>query len=225
MRTRFHDRTEAGRILAGKLGPYLCLTDAIVVALPRGGVPVGAEVAEALHLPLDILVVRKLDLPGFPELAMGAIASGGVQALNEALIREMSIGHLQIEEATGREGRELWRREDLYREGVPPLELTGKAIILVDDGIATGCTVLAALTALRQQHVARIVVATPVIAPEALRTLESLVDEIVYVACPLDFRAVGAHYDRFAPTTDAEVKVLLDAARRHRDRDTAVAHS
>jgi putative phosphoribosyl transferase len=212
----FHDRREAGRVLAKRLTALVRNQDVIVLALPRGGVPVGLEVAQALHADLDIFLVRKLGVPGQEELAMGAIASGGVRVLNHELIRQIGISHDLIERATRREQQEIERRELLYREGRPALPVTGRTVVLVDDGLATGATMLAAVQALRAQKPKRIIVAVPVASPEACDEFRAHVDQMVCAATPEPFYAVGAWYEDFSQTTDDEVRELLDeAARQH----------
>ena len=206
----FKDRHAAGRALAVRLNEYSGLDDAIVLALPRGGVPVGYEVATALGLPLDVFVVRKLGVPSQPELAMGAIASGGVRVLNEEVLRQIKVPQGVIDALTDRESEELRRREVAYREGRPPLDVAGKTVILVDDGLATGSTMRAAVRALKHQHVARVIVAVPVGAPSSCRAIEKEADQMICLEEPEDFRAVGLWYDDFAQTTDQEVRSLLE---------------
>ncbi|GHE30360.1 hypothetical protein GCM10017673_36290 [Streptosporangium violaceochromogenes] len=208
----FQDRREAGRVLAGLLGRYRDRTDLVVMALPRGGVPVAYEVALALGAPLDVFVVRKLGLPGREELAMGAIAGGGVIVFNEDLVGALDISPRVIGRVAEREGRELLRRERLYREGRPPPDLAGKTVLLVDDGLATGASMRAAVEALRAHRPAWIVVAVPT-APEAsCLELDALADEVVCAVTPSPFLAVGMSYEDFAQTTDEEVRDLLRAA-------------
>lgn len=208
----FHDRREAGRVLADLLGRYRDRADLVVMALPRGGVPVAYEIARALGAPLDVFVVRKLGLPGREELAMGAIAGGGVIVLNEDLVEALNISPKTIGRVAGREGRELLRRERLYREGRPPPDLTGKTVLLVDDGLATGASMRAAVEALRAHRPAGIVVAVPTAPEEACRELDALADEMICAATPSPFLAVGMSYEDFAQTTDEEVRDLLRAA-------------
>ncbi len=207
--THFRDRVHAGQLLAGELMQYADREDVIVLGLPRGGVPVACEVAKKLHAPVDVLVVRKLGMPGWEELAMGAIASGGVRVINQDVVRSAGISHSAIEAAVARESRELQRRELAYRghTGVPEIE--DKTVILIDDGIATGSTVKAAVQALRQQEPARIIIAVPTAAPDACAMLEPLVDELVVLLQPDEFRAVGQWYEDFSQTTDAEVTQWL----------------
>jgi predicted phosphoribosyltransferase len=206
---RFPNRIEAGRRLARELGPFRNREDVLVLALPRGGVPVGAEVAEALGAPLDVFLVRKLGVPGHEELAMGAIASGGVRILNEEVIGYLRLSRPAVEEVTAHERRELERRERRYRHGREPLDPAGKTVLLVDDGLATGSSMLAAVEALRKQKPARIVVAVPVAPPATVRKLAARADEVVCVATPEPFDAVGNFYDDFSQTTDEEVCALL----------------
>jgi predicted phosphoribosyltransferase len=209
MPSRFRDRREAGRVLATKLSAYANRPDVLVLALPRGGVPVGYEVARALDAPLDVFLVRKLGIPGQDELAMGAIATGGVRVLNDQLLSAVQIPDEIIDAVAAREQRELARRERLYRGDRPPPDVRGKTVILVDDGLATGSTMLAAIRALRQQQPARIVVAVPIAAPETCDQLRSQVDDIVCAITPEPFLAVGTWYQDFSQTTDDEVRDLL----------------
>lgn len=206
----FKDRHAAGRALAVHLSEYSGLDDAIVLALPRGGVPVAWEVASALGLPLDVFVVRKIGFPSQPELAMGAIASGGVRVMNEDLLRQVHVADDVIDEMTETESEELRRRELSYREGRPPLAVAGRSVILVDDGLATGSTMRAAVRALKQQHAARVIVAVPVGAAESCRAVQKEADQVICLEQPEDFRAVGQWYDDFAQTTDHEVRALLE---------------
>jgi putative phosphoribosyl transferase len=212
MRSTFRDRTEAGRLLAEQLRHYERRPHAIVLALPRGGVPVGSEVATTLSLPLDIFVVRKLGVPGQPELAMGAIASGGVRILNEDVLHAMPYAAATVAEITAEETREVERRERDYRQDRPAPQLAGRTVILVDDGLATGATMLAAISALRRQEPARIVVAVPVCPPETLGEVERAADEVVVLFAPDWFRGVGQFYDDFAQLSDKAVRDLLARA-------------
>jgi predicted phosphoribosyltransferase len=209
---RFHDRVEAGRLLAEKLGQYANRTDVLVVGLPRGGVPVAARVAQELNAPLDVFVVRKLGTPGNEELAMGAIATGGVRVLNAEVVDSMRIPDEVIDEVEAREQRELHRRELAYRDGLPTPEVEGRTVIVVDDGIATGSTMFAAIAALRMLKVGRIVVAVPTVAATTYVEIQKEVDEIVAVMVPDFFRGVGEWYDDFSQTTDEEVRQLLTEA-------------
>ena len=207
--TRFKDRAEAGRVLAGALGHLAGRDDVVVLALPRGGVPVAHEVARALGAPLDVFLARKLGVPGHRELAMGAVASGGVRVLHQAVIAALAIAPEVIEEVAAREGAELARREQAYRSGRPPLELAGRTVVVVDDGLATGATMRAAVTALRAQLAGRILVAVPVGPPETCQEMAREADEVVCVRTPRSFHAVGQWYDDFAQTTDDEIRALL----------------
>ena len=206
---RFANRTEAGRHLAKALEKYANRHDTIVLALPRGGVPVGYEVAKALHCPLDVLVVRKLGAPGQEELAMGALASGGVRKLNREVIDYLSIRPADIEAATRRETRELERRERAYRGDRAPLDIRDRVVLLVDDGLATGTTMRAAVSAVRTLGAERVVAAIPVGAAESCRQLKPEVDELVCLLMPQDFAAIGVWYDDFRQTTDDQVQDLL----------------
>ncbi len=212
MEPLYQDRVAAGRYLATKLTGYANQPDVIVLALPRGGVPVAFEVAEALHAPLDVFIVRKLGVPGHEELAMGAIATGGFRVLNEDVVHGLRIPSYVIDQVTAHELQELARREREYRDDRPPPDVRDKTVILVDDGLATGSTMRAAAMALRQQHPARIVVAVPVASPEACDELRSEVDNIVCATTPTPFYGVGAWYQDFAQTTDEEVHDLLQRA-------------
>lgn len=209
----FRDRVEAGRVLAGDLWKYRGRRDALVLALPRGGVPVGYEVALALGLPLDVFLVRKLGAPGFTELAMGAIASGGVTVLNSEVIRSLDVPPAEVREAAARERAELRRRERLYRRGRPMIEVAGKSVLLVDDGLATGSTMRAAVAAVRRLGPERVVVAVPVAAPASCEEMKAVADECVCAVRPQPFRAVGLWFHDFSQTTDEEVCDLLDRAR------------
>ena len=212
----FHDRTDAGRRLAGELRNYEDRPEVIVLALPRGGVPVGFEVTTALHAPLDVFVVRKLGLPWHEELAMGAIAassSGTVRVLDEDMLRSARVTEAELERVTASERTELARREHLYRGDRPFPDLTGKTVILVDDGLATGSTMRAAVAALRQESPGRIVVAVPVAAPETCNAFRDIADETICAETPEPFTAVGQWYSNFSPTTDEEVHELLERAR------------
>ena len=211
--TRFHDRVDAGRILADKLARYADRPDVLVLGLPRGGVPVAAEVAKNLNAPLDVLLVRKLGVPGNVELAMGAIATGGIRVMNDVIVDSLRIADDVIKGVAAREQRELERRERAYRGGLPAPQVEGKTVILVDDGIATGSTMLAAVAALRLLNAGRIVAAAPTVAADTFCEIEKRVDEIAAVTVPECFRGVGKWYDDFSQTTDAEVRrILADAA-------------
>ena len=208
----FKDRYDAGRHLAERLEKYVGRNDVIVLGLPRGGVPVAYEIARRLQLPLDVFIVRKLGVPGFEELAVGAIASGDVRVLNEDVLRFLPNAEQIIETATARERVELERRETLYRGNRPPPELRGRTVILVDDGLATGATMRAAVRALRERGAAHIVVAVPVGAPDTCREFEKEVDETICAIAPESFQAVGQFYEDFSQTTDDEVRELLQRA-------------
>lgn len=205
----FRDRVAAGRVLAALLEEYAHRDDTIVLALPRGGVPVAREVALALQVPLDVLVVRKLGIPWQPEFAAGAIAPGGVLVLNHQAAAEIPGLQRLLEPVVAQERRELARREAAYRRGRPPLDVAGWTVILVDDGIATGATIEAAAVALRAMNARSIVIAVPVAPPEATRRLARLADRIVCPEQPADFLAVGQYYDEFPQIDDAEVVRLL----------------
>jgi putative phosphoribosyl transferase len=208
----YRDRTEAGQRLAAQLKDYADRPDVLVLALPRGGVPVAFEVAEALRAPLDIFLVRKLGVPGHEELAMGAIATGGVRVLNEDVVDYLRIPGEVIDAVAADELRELERRERAYRGDSPAPDVKGKTVILVDDGLATGSTMRAAAAALRQQQPARIVVAVPVSAPQTCDEYRMGVDEIICAVTPEPFYAVGQWYEDFSQTTDEEVRALLARA-------------
>jgi putative phosphoribosyl transferase len=208
----FPNRTEAGRQLAESLLKYIGQPDVIVLGLPRGGVPVAFEVAQRLGVPLDVFIVRKLGVPGFEELAVGAIASGGVRVLNEDVMRAVPNAEKVIESVTAKEKVELERREQSYRDGRSAPELRGRIVILVDDGLATGATMRAAVKALRQRGVAKIVVAVPVGPPDTCRELEHEADETICLSTPEFFQAVGQYYEDFSQTTNEEVGELLARA-------------
>src|SRR6058998_178373 len=212
MEGAFPNRSEAGRLLGVKLSKYAGRDDVIVLGLPRGGVPVAYEVARALRVPLDVFIVRKLGVPGFEELAVGAIASGGVRVLNEDVARALPNADEIIESVTAKETAELQRREQSYRDGRPAPELRDKTIILVDDGLATGATMRAAVKALRQRGTAKIVVAVPVGPPDTCRELEEEADETICLSTPIFFQAVGQYYEDFSQTSDDDVRELLSSA-------------
>ena len=212
MEGAFPNRTEAGRLLAEKLEKYAGRTDVVVLGLPRGGVPVAYEVAQRLGVSLDAFVVRKLGVPGFEELAVGAIASGGVRVLNEDIMRSLPNADQLVESVTEKETVELERREQTYRDGRPAPELRDRVVILVDDGLATGATMRAAVAALRKRGVAKIVVAAPVGAPDTCRELEQEADETICAIAPEFFQAVGQYYEDFSQTSDEEVRELLARA-------------
>src|SRR6058998_4167942 len=209
MERAFPNRAEAGRLLAEKLENYVDRSDVVVLGLPRGGVPVAYEVAQRLGAPLDVFVVRKLGVPGFEELAAGAIASGGVRVLNEDVMRAIPYADAAIEAVTAKETAELQRREQIYREGRPAPELRDRIVILVDDGLATGATMRAAIKALRQRGAAKIVVAVPVGPPDTCHEIEEQADETVCLSMPEFFQAVGQYYEDFSQTTDEDVRELL----------------
>ncbi len=207
---QFIHRKEAGRFLARHLGGYLGMTNILVLALPRGGVPVAAEVARVLQAPLDVFLVRKLGVPGEEELAMGAIASGGVRVLNEDLISQLGISVETIDEVTRREQAELERRERVYRGDRPPADVRSKTVILIDDGLATGASMYAAVLAVKRGNPARTVVAVPVAAPETCLTFQSYVDEVICAVTPTPFYGVGAWYEDFSQVSDEQVRELLE---------------
>lgn len=208
----FHDRADAGRALAKQLHDYAGRHDLVVLALPRGGVPVGFQVAEALGAPLEVFLVRKLGTPGHRELAMGAIASGGVRVVNDEVVRWLSIRPEQIESVAREEEQELIRREAAYNAGRPPVSLKGRVVILVDDGLATGSTMKAAVQAVKQHEPNRVIVAVPVGAPETCRDLRQYADEVICASTPEPFSAVGQWYVIFDQTSDDEVRELLAGA-------------
>ncbi|HKZ81206.1 MAG TPA: phosphoribosyltransferase [Pyrinomonadaceae bacterium] len=216
----FKDRQEAGQILANKLSNY-AKQNVIVLGLPRGGVPVAFEVAKALKATLDVYVVRKLGVPGHEELAMGAIASGDVRILNKPAIADLLISEEEIEAETRKEREELKRRELLYRDDRPPLDVTNRTVILVDDGIATGSTIKAAIAALKKQKAGRIVVAVPVAPASTIEEIKGDVDEVICVSSPEFFYAISLWYDEFPQTSDEEVRELLKKAEMK--EETAVA--
>jgi putative phosphoribosyl transferase len=220
MSFRFRNRAEAGRLLAGKLEQYAARADLIVLGLPRGGVPVAFEVAGKLGAPLDVFLARKLGVPGHEELAMGAVASGGVCFLNQTLIKSLGIPRQVLDRTIAREQKELERREQAYRRKPPPV-LRDRTVILVDDGLATGASMRAAVLAARQQQPARLVAAVPVAARDTLAELRKEVDEAVCVQAPEEFFAVGEWYDNFDQTTDQEVRDLLEKAAKNLPADDA----
>lgn len=210
---RFHDRRHAGRVLAARLARMRGEEGLVVLALPRGGVPVAYEVAAALRAPLDVFLVRKLGVPGQEEFAMGAIAPGGVRILNETVIRSLGITEDQVAAVAAAEERELERRDRDYRAGRPAPEVEGRTVVLVDDGLATGSTMRAAAAAVRAYGPRRLVIAAPVGAPETCEALRDEADEVVCASAPRSFQAVGLWYDDFSQTTDEEVRELLERAR------------
>lgn len=201
----FADRRDAGRQLARRLSPVVGDEDTVVLALPRGGVPVAGEVAEELGAALDVMLVRKVGVPWQPELALGAVASGGVTVFNDEVVRATGLTAEDIDQAVEREREELEHRERLYREGRPPPDVTGKTVMVVDDGIATGATVRAALSALEQRGAARTIVASPVAPPDAVASLRTRADVVVCLKTPDNLRAIGLWYEDFTPVTDDEV--------------------
>jgi putative phosphoribosyl transferase len=208
----FRDRREAGRLLVPLLRSYAGRRDVIVLALPRGGVPVAYEVATALGVPLDVFTVRKLGVPGHEELAMGAIGSGGAFVLNREVIAGLNISQDEVVRVAERERRELERREHLYRDDLPYPQLEGKTVVLIDDGLATGASMLVAVNALRQQRAAKIVVAIPVAPPDTCALLREYADEAICYETPEPFGGVGAWYEDFSQVTDDEVRTLLHQA-------------
>ena len=207
---RFQNREEAGQLLAMELSHHANRKNLLILALPRGGVPVAHEVARVLHAPLDLLLVRKLGVPGHEETAMGAIATGRIRLLNKQMIATLGVTPESVAEVERLEGEELERRERLYRATRPPLDARGKTVILVDDGIATGSTMQAAITSLRQRHAGRIVVASPVAPASVVTLLRQMADEVVCIQTPEDFGGVGQWYDDFSQTSDEEVRRLLN---------------
>jgi putative phosphoribosyl transferase len=212
----FRDRVEAGQILARRLKSVVVESDALVLALPRGGVPVGFEIAKRLHADLDVFLVRKLGVPGQEELAMGAIASGGVRVLNEPIIQHLGVSPNVIDRVTARERSEIERREKLYREGRPALPIANRTAILVDDGLATGATMLAAARAVQAKKPKRIIVAVPVASRDACEEFRRLVDDVICADTPEPFYSVGACYEDFWQTSDTDVRQLLERAAHQR---------
>jgi len=212
--TAFKDRRDAGRKLAQKLSAYAGRPNVLILALPRGGVPVAYEVARALNAPLDVFIVRKLGLPGREELAIGAIASGGVRVLNNDILRMLSVPEEVINFVVKRETQELQRRERLYRGDQPSPDVRDRTVILIDDGLATGASMRAAVAGLRAQHLAQIVIAVPTAAPEACDAFQGEVDEVICAITPELFYGVGRWYEDFSQVSDEEVRVLLEQANR-----------
>ena len=216
MNNSYQNRFESGRRLAAELSEYANRDDVVILALPRGGVPVAFEVARSLKAPLDIFLVRKLGLPGYEELAMGAIASGGVRVINDDVVRQFRISQHVMDAVAAEQERELQRREQMYRAGREPLEVSGKTVILIDDGLATGSTMRAAVQALRLMEAGVIVVAVPVGAADTCQILRGEADVVVCAQSPEDFTAVGRWYVDFTQTTDEEVCELLNRAAHER---------
>jgi predicted phosphoribosyltransferase len=209
---QFQNRTHAGRLLARSLAGYRNQPNVLVLGLPRGGVPVAYEVASALNAPLDVFIVRKLGVPGHEELAMGAIASGGVRFLNDSVVRQLHISQSTIDAVTKLESDEICRRERLYRGYRPELNVAGLNVILVDDGLATGSTMKAAIAALRRQYPARVIVAVPTAPSNTCHELEQDADEVICAVTPESFYSVGQWYEDFEQTTDSEVTDLMRTA-------------
>jgi putative phosphoribosyl transferase len=218
---RFGNRTEAGLLLAKKLADYADRPDVLVLALPRGGVPVGFEVAKALHAPLDVVIVRKLGTPGQEELAMGAITSGGVRVLNDRVVQALGISEKEIDSVAAKEQKELERRERLYRGRRAAPEVCNRTVILVDDGIATGTTIRVAIAALKTQSPSRLIVAVPVAPLSTCEELEQEVDKVVCLLSPQEFWAISLWYENFPQTSDEEVCNLLERADRERSATAA----
>lgn len=210
MTITFRNRTEAGKLLAQKLKGYKNSSDVIVLALPRGGVPVGFEIAKALNVPFDVCVVRKLGIPHHPELAMGAITSNGVRVLNYNILSEWNIPDKIIDKVSAKELRELRRREHSYRDNRPGLNVINRTVILVDDGIATGSTIRAVIALMRQQKPKRIIVAVPVAPYSVCKELQAEVDNLVCLTMPEPFYAVGLWYENFSQTSDEQVHELIE---------------
>lgn len=205
----FQDRMEAGQLLAARLDDYKDQPHVVILALPRGGVPVAFEISKVLHVPMDVILARKLGTPGYEELALGAIASGGITVINKKIVHRLRIGKEIIDRIIRDQKQEIERRETLYRGLSEPLNVTGRTVILVDDGIATGCTLFAALEALKHQKPRRIVVAVPVAPVSVCGELAAVADELVVVTAPGDFYAVGQAYENFKPVDDSEVVRLM----------------
>lgn len=210
----FYNRSEAGKQLAAQLAIYRGRTDVLVLALPRGGVPVAFEVAQALHAPLDVVIVRKLGVPRYEELAMGAIATGGIQILNQNVIATLGISEKEINNVVASEQQELELRERLYRGNRSAYDIHGRIVILVDDGIATGATMHAAVAAIKQQQPARVIIAVPVAAAATCKTFATQGDEVICVLKPEEFYAISLWYEHFSQTSEKEVRDLLTYANR-----------
>lgn len=219
MQLPFKNRIEAGRLLAEELKSYANRTDVLILALPRGGLPVAFEVAQALGAPLDLMLVRKLGVPGQEELAMGAIATGGIKVLSQELVKSLNISAAALEAVISKEKRELERREHVYRGNRPVPEVGNRCVILIDDGLATGATMKAAVLALRQQQPAQIIIGVPVAPPDTVEELRKEADEIICLATPEPFYAIGTWYVDFSQTSDEEVRTLLARAWRQVETD------
>jgi putative phosphoribosyl transferase len=219
MQLPFKNRIEAGRLLAEELKSYANRTDVLILALPRGGLPVAFEVAQALSAPLDLMLVRKLGVPGQEELAMGAIATGGIKVLSQELVKSLDISDAALEAVISKEKRELERREHTYRGDRPVPEVGNRCVILIDDGLATGATMKAAVLALRQQQPAQIIIGVPVAPPDTVEELRKEADEIICLATPEPFYAIGTWYVDFSQTSDEEVRTLLARAWRQVETD------
>ncbi len=223
--TLYRDRKQAGQKLAEALSGYADRDDVVVLALPRGGVPVAFEVATRLHAPLDVMIVRKLGTPGQPELAMGAIASGGVRIVNEDVVRGLHISEAALEAVAQREEKEIERRERAYRGDHPPLEVRDRQVIVIDDGLATGATMLAAVAALKAREPAHVTVAVPTAAADSCERVRTQADEVIALAMPEPYFAVGVWYENFSQTSDDEVRALLDRARREHAAEPGTART
>jgi putative phosphoribosyl transferase len=219
MRLPFKNRSEAGRLLAEALKSYGGHTDVLILALPRGGLPVAFEVAQVLGAPLDLMLVRKLGVPGQEELAMGAIATGGIKFLNQEFVKRLKIPEIALEAVASRERKELERREQAYRGDRPVPEIGNRRVILVDDGLATGATMRAAVLALRQQQPAKIIIGVPVAPPDTVEELRREADEVICLATPEPFFAIGEWYMDFSQTSDEEVRELLARAWMQAEKD------
>jgi putative phosphoribosyl transferase len=219
MRLPFKNRIEAGRLLAEALQSYAGHTDIVILALPRGGLPVAFEVAQALGAPLDLMLVRKLGVPGQEELAMGAIATGDIKVLNQELVKNLRISDVAIDSVVNKEKKELERREQAYRDDRPAPEVRNRCVILVDDGLATGATMRAAVLALRQQQPAKIIIGVPVAPPDTVEELRREADEVICLATPEPFFAIGSWYVNFPQTSDEEVRDLLARAWMQEEKD------
>lgn len=214
MHLRYINRSEAARPLAEALQPYAGRSDVLILGLPRGGVPVAYEVAQTLKASLDLMLVRKLGVPGHEELAMGAIATGGIRVLNDDVVEGLGISDADIERIAAREQQELQRRDRVYRGNRPPPDMEGQCVILVDDGLATGATMRSAIAAVRRQNPARLVVAVPVAPLHTVARLREEADEVVCPATPEPFFSIGQWYEDFAPVSDEDVRALLEQAWR-----------